>query len=148
MNDANDNEREHPRDEKRKSRAWAYLLPEMGRTVIRRPITLSFPKAPLDLPEGFRGRVVIVEPEGCRGCGLCARDCPAEALVLEREGRDTFRLIYHPDRCAYCGQCGESCPSGLLRLINEFTPPTFDRSDLDEVLVDRHPEEDAESEAS
>lgn len=124
--------------------AWVYLLPEIWRTVTRQPITLGFPKAPLDLPVSFRGRVVVVA-ESCRGCGLCARDCPAEALELERKGRDEFRLIYHPDRCAYCGQCADGCPTGALELINEFTPPTSDRGELIEVLVERVPDACEES---
>jgi formate hydrogenlyase subunit 6/NADH:ubiquinone oxidoreductase subunit I len=129
-------------DRKDKSRvlhAWVYLLPEIWRTVTRKPITLGFPKAPLELPTSFRGRVVA-DADACRGCSLCARDCPAEALELERKGRDDFRLIYHPDRCAYCGQCAESCPQDVLHLTHAFTRPTFDRTDLVEILVERTPE--------
>jgi formate hydrogenlyase subunit 6/NADH:ubiquinone oxidoreductase subunit I len=130
-------------EKKKKGHDWAYLLPEIWRTVTRHPITLGFPKTPLALPSSFRGRVVA-EAEACRGCGLCVRDCPAEALEMERKGRDEFRLIYHPDRCAYCGQCAESCHQGAIRLINAFTAPTTDRTELVEVLVERTPEAEEE----
>ncbi len=131
-------------EEKGGRHAWAYLLPEMWRAVTQRPVTLSFPRTPLDLPPGFRGHVVVTDADACRGCGLCARDCPADALKLERKGRDDFRLIYYPDRCAYCGQCADSCVHDVIALTNEFTNSTTDRTTLVEVLVERTPEAEEE----
>ncbi len=121
-------------------RVWLYLLPELWRTLVRRPITVAYPRAPLELPKGYRGRVVM-DPESCRGCGLCVRDCPAFALELDRRDRDNFRLVYHPDRCAYCGQCEVSCRFGALRLIDDFTPATSDRTTLRVILVERSEQE-------
>jgi formate hydrogenlyase subunit 6/NADH:ubiquinone oxidoreductase subunit I len=117
-------------------RSWLYLLPELWRTLVRRPVTVSYPRTPLELPEGYRGRVVM-DPESCRGCGLCVRDCPAFALELERRDKESFRLLYHPDRCAYCGQCEVSCHFGALRLTNAFVSATDDRGTLTVILVDR-----------
>ena len=102
--------------------------------------TVKFPFGPAELPEGYRGRVVIRE-ENCRGCGLCVRDCPAFALELEREGRDAYRLIYHPERCAYCGQCELSCNFDAIYLSNEFVPGEPNRENLSVVLVDREEKE-------
>ena len=123
-------------------RSLVYLLPQIWRTLVRGPRTVCYPFAPAELPEGYRGRVRI-NAEACRGCGLCVRDCPAFGLELEREDRQTFRLIYHPDRCAYCGQCEESCNFGAIYLDNDFVPATSRRESLTRVLVARVP--DAES---
>lgn len=114
------------------------LLPEALRTLLRRPITVKFPFGPAELQEGYRGRVAV-HAERCKGCSLCVRDCPAFALELERNGKDSFRLIYHPDRCAYCGQCEESCRFECIYLTNEFVSGTDDRDTLTTVLVDRQP---------
>jgi len=119
-------------------RTLAYLLPQLGRAIVTRPETVKFPFAPAVIPIGYRGRVQI-HPEKCRGCGLCVRDCPAFALELEREDRDTFRLIYHPERCAYCGQCEVSCTFGAIYQSNEFVRGTDDLSQLVVTLVDRKP---------
>lgn len=121
-----------------------YLLPELWRTLLTRPITVRFPFAPLELPPRFRGKVVV-EPALCKGCGLCVRDCPAFALELEREsdalspsqGREKFRLIHHHDRCAYCGQCEASCQFGAIVLVNEFVQATSQRDALTQVMVER-----------
>ncbi len=117
-------------------RPFAYLLPQVWRTLLRRADTVDYPFGPLELPECFRGRVVV-DADKCRGCGLCVRDCPAFGLELERESKNKFRLIYYPDRCAYCSQCETSCHHGALHLIDEFVPATTDRSTLVEVLVDK-----------
>jgi len=119
-------------------RTLAYLLPQLGRALVTRPETVKFPFAPPVIPKGYRGRVQI-HPEKCRGCGLCVRDCPAFALELETENRDTFKLIYYPDRCAYCGQCEVSCAFDAIYQTNEFVRGTDDLSQLVVILVDRKP---------
>ncbi len=78
------------------------------------PETVTFPACPLILPEGYRGEIVMADPAACSGCGLCVRDCPANALVLVKENRDTFRLVHYPARCAYCGQCEDNCRRGAI----------------------------------
>ena len=124
-------------------RSFMYLLPQIWKTLKRGPRTVRYPFGPLDLPSSYRGRVQI-NADACRGCSLCVRDCPAFALELEREDRETFRLIYHPDRCAYCGQCEDSCNFGAIYLDNDFVHGTSDRKTLTKVLVDRKPEPEPE----
>jgi ferredoxin len=71
----------------------------------------------------------------CVGCGLCVRDCPADALALERDAWRGFRLIHYGDRCAYCGQCVESCRQGAITLVNELPGATAWRIGMTRVLV-------------
>jgi formate hydrogenlyase subunit 6/NADH:ubiquinone oxidoreductase subunit I len=123
-------------------RSIIYLLPQLGRTLLTRRITVRYPFGALRLPSYFRGRVVV-DAELCRGCGACTRDCPAMGLELERESRDRFRLVHYPDRCANCGQCEASCRFGAIRLANEFVQATGERGKLFEVLVERGGEEPA-----
>ena len=89
-----------------------------------------------ELPPTFRGKVVIVE-ENCKGCGLCVRDCPANGLILQRNGKTGFRLIHYPDRCAYCAQCEDNCRSDAIHLTNEYVHATTERGELMHVLVER-----------
>lgn len=117
-------------------RSLIYLLPNLWQTLVTRPITVRYPFGPLKLPPYFRGRVVI-DADLCQGCGLCVRDCPALALILERENPETFRLIHYADRCGYCGQCETSCRFGAISLINEFVHATPQRQALAQVMVER-----------
>jgi formate hydrogenlyase subunit 6/NADH:ubiquinone oxidoreductase subunit I len=122
-------------------RSFTFLLPQLWRALVTRPVTVRFPFVPLKLPDTFRGRIAI-DADLCRGCGLCARDCPAAALELERENRDTFRLLHYPDRCAYCGQCEASCTAHAIVQTNEFVPATPERRALATVIVQRGGDQD------
>ncbi len=46
-----------------------------------------------------------IDPETCRNCGLCARDCPYKAIVGDRVTGFTIRA----EECRKCGLCLDSC---------------------------------------
>jgi len=116
--------------------ALTVLLTQMVRALVSRPETVDFPFGPPEISHGYRGRITV-DPEKCRGCSLCVRDCPALALELQREGKNVFKLIYYPARCAFCGQCEASCTFGAITQTNEIVHGTSDPEALQEVLVDR-----------
>jgi len=53
----------------------------------------------------------IVE-EACEGCRACAKQCPSEAIIGEK---DTPHQIL-TDKCVKCGACLEVCPSDAVRV--------------------------------
>ncbi len=46
-----------------------------------------------------------IDPDKCRGCTLCARNCPAGAIG----GRVKEAHYINPDKCLKCGACIEKC---------------------------------------
>ena len=54
---------------------------------------------------------IEVIPEKCKGCGLCQRNCPVDAI--EGEGRD-IRVI-NQDKCIKCGTCISKCPFKAIK---------------------------------
>ena len=54
---------------------------------------------------------IEVIPEKCKGCGLCQRNCPVDAI--EGEGRD-IRVI-NQDKCIKCGTCIAKCPFKAIK---------------------------------
>lgn len=47
----------------------------------------------------------VINPELCKGCGLCARSCPQSAISGER-GKP---YVIDQEKCAKCGICVEKC---------------------------------------
>lgn len=43
--------------------------------------------------------------DDCISCGLCADECPVEAIS---EGEDKY--VIDPELCTECGNCAEVCP--------------------------------------
>ena len=50
---------------------------------------------------------ITINPDVCKGCGLCQKNCPVSAI--EGEGPGTKREI-NQDKCIKCGTCIASCP--------------------------------------
>ncbi len=100
------------------------ILSALLDALIRKPETVAYPHGPLSMPENYRGVIVMADPDQCSGCGLCVRDCPAQALVLEKTSRNEFRLSYYPARCAYCGQCEDNCRRGAISHTNALVGPS------------------------
>ena len=49
---------------------------------------------------------ITIDEEKCKGCGLCQKHCPVEAI--EGEGRE--KRIINQDKCIKCGTCIMTCP--------------------------------------
>ena len=53
--------------------------------------------------------IATVDEELCRGCGLCSKNCPYDARVLDKY-KNIFRV--QETLCKGCGICVSVCPSG------------------------------------
>ncbi|HAF49063.1 MAG TPA: 4Fe-4S ferredoxin [Anaerolineaceae bacterium] len=104
------------------------LLNAVVEAMIKQPETIKYPFAAMELPEGFRGAIVF-DPDKCSGCGLCVRDCPAEALHINKKSREEYTLLHYPARCAYCGQCEDSCRHGAISHSNKLVGATTHKDD-------------------
>ncbi len=58
---------------------------------------------------------LVIEPEWCKGCGICAAFCPKQALEIVKE-KVTLK---DPALCVLCGQCEMRCPDYAIYLVNQ-----------------------------
>ncbi|MDR1508565.1 MAG: NADH-quinone oxidoreductase subunit NuoF [Synergistaceae bacterium] len=60
-------------------------------------------RCPAGVCTAFVGYVIT---DNCRGCGLCKKVCPVDAISGEVKAKHTI----NPDKCIKCGACQAKCP--------------------------------------
>lgn len=71
---------------------------------------------------------VNVIKEKCRGCSICVKNCPFEAITMEN------KLAVIGTACTGCGVCVEKCPFNAIEKTEE-TKETVDLSEYRDVWV-------------
>jgi len=54
-----------------------------------------------------------IDPETCKGCGACKKECPQGAISGERKAPHQI----DPAKCVRCGLCMEVCPQGAVMKV-------------------------------
>jgi formate hydrogenlyase subunit 6/NADH:ubiquinone oxidoreductase subunit I len=120
---------------------WTDVLPSL----VKAPATERYPYERRQPPDRLRA-LLLWDPEKCTGCGLCAMDCPSEAIemiVLDKKAK-RFVMRLHLDRCAFCGQCTYSCRQDALKMPNgEWELAALDRDALTLIRGERADVEEA-----
>jgi 2-oxoglutarate ferredoxin oxidoreductase subunit delta len=55
---------------------------------------------------------LIINPDWCTGCGICAAFCPMKVLEVKNEKV----TIANPDECVKCAQCELRCPDYAIHV--------------------------------
>ena len=65
-----------------------------------------------------RGAVVI-DKDGCKGCGLCVDACAQGVLSLHRDVNSRgyhYSYMVKPEECIGCSNCGMVCPDSCITI--------------------------------
>ena len=98
----------------------ATMLSDILRALFSKPVTELYPLEQTPPPARLRA-LLQFNPEKCTGCGVCVKDCQAEALELITLDKASKRFVlrYQLDRCTFCAQCVQSCRYKCLFLAND-----------------------------
>lgn len=104
-------------------------------------ITQLYPEARPQLPERFKGEVVLTHDENnehaCTGCTACELACPNGTIKIitkfevgadgkKKKAIDTF--VYHLELCTMCNLCIVACPTDAIKMAQTFEHSVFDRN--------------------
>ena len=108
------------------------MIPDLISMMSKKPGTTSYPAAPAQVPDKFRGALKF-HPDRCIGCRLCSRVCPSNAIeIVKVEGEEKrFKAIVRLDKCIFCGQCVDTCNKDALESTQDFELACTDRKSLE-----------------
>jgi formate hydrogenlyase subunit 6/NADH:ubiquinone oxidoreductase subunit I len=100
------------------------MLGEVLRSVFKKPATVLYPAQELKMPDKYRGKLSF-SPEQCIGCKLCMRDCPTQAITINKVGEKKFEVMLDLSRCIFCAQCVDSCVRNVIKSTAEVELAQF-----------------------
>ena len=65
---------------------------------------------------------IVVDIDGCKGCGLRAEACPSEVISLSNNVNDKgyhYSNMTNPDACTGCSNCAIVCPDGVITVYKK-----------------------------
>ena len=79
-------------------------------------------------PRPSKGFTVVIDEEGCRGCGRCMRFCPYQAVTFKSNPLGGWHAVVDEALCKGCGNCISVCPT------NAADSPYRDQAYLEQIL--------------
>lgn len=107
-------------------------LKEALKNLFKKPITEKFPKAPVQTPINYRGKISY-DPSGCIGCGICMKVCAGNAItktIKAIDGGQEITLEFDLGSCTFCGMCKDFCPKKVIELTGDSQMVVTNKEDL------------------
>lgn len=81
-------------------------------SLFKKPETTQYPFEEKTAPEGLKG-CIENEINACIFCGICEKNCPSDALSVDKASSTWTINIF---QCVQCGACVRVCPTKSLSM--------------------------------
>jgi 2-oxoglutarate ferredoxin oxidoreductase subunit delta len=75
----------------------------------------------------MKRKVAVIDPERCKGCGLCVATCKRSLIELSQRINPNgvhYAEFAETDRCTGCMQCAVMCPDAAIQ-VKEIEVPAL-----------------------
>lgn len=87
-----------------------------------KPATRMYPFEKREAFKDTRGQLGGIDIDMCIFCGICARKCPSDAIVVNKAEKSWEVDRY---KCVICGVCSEVCPKKCLFMNESYTNASY-----------------------
>jgi len=112
----------------KKSSRFSPISKKALSNVFSKPATEGYPFIKPTVAEDFRGQPIF-DIELCVSCGLCSRNCPANAIEMVDVKGKKFPQ-FNLGKCIFCDKCIEDCPKKAIKNSATFELASTDKSTL------------------
>lgn len=84
--------------------------------------------------------ILTIDAEVCSGCGLCAKKCHIDAIMVAEKTAGNLKAVLDEKRCIGCGACVRSCKKSALLLQQRreiFVPPQNKKEQMMRIALEK-----------
>lgn len=70
------------------------------------------------------GKTAVIDPECCRGCGICVTHCRFDAIRIQNTAQELTYTV-DPISCEGCGVCVDICPEQAAQMLQTINGEWF-----------------------
>ena len=101
------------------------LLPMTLKSLVSKAPTRRYPAETREPYPRTRGSIDLIDVHDCIFCGMCQRQCPADAIEVDRKAS---KWTHWPYKCIACDSCVRVCPKHDIALSPKRPAVTTDVS--------------------